>query len=98
MAVGRAAGTERNVTIPNCLIPGRAMRELIGNTGARDCVHERSMLGEREREDSIPHARLQTRATPPLSAFVMVHQGFMMYDPPVRRRLYLIICGGTRYG
>jgi len=26
---------------PNCLIPGRAMRELIGNTGARGCVHER---------------------------------------------------------
>lgn len=26
-------GTGRNVTTPNCLIPGRAMRELIGNTG-----------------------------------------------------------------
>lgn len=34
-------GTERNVTTPNCLIPGRAMRELIGNTGARGCVLER---------------------------------------------------------
>lgn len=31
-------GTGRNVTTPNCLIPGRAMRELIGNTGARGCV------------------------------------------------------------
>jgi len=31
-SMGRG-GTERNVTTPNCLIPGRAMRELIGNTG-----------------------------------------------------------------
>ncbi|KAL0120831.1 hypothetical protein PUN28_008479 [Cardiocondyla obscurior] len=30
-------GTERNVTTPNCLIPGCAMRELIGNTDARGC-------------------------------------------------------------
>lgn len=39
-------GTERNVTTPNCLIPGRAMRELIGNTGARGCVHAGRTLGE----------------------------------------------------
>lgn len=42
----RRAGPERNVTTPNCLIPGRAMRELIGNTGARGCVHAGRMLGE----------------------------------------------------
>lgn len=40
VVVGRG-GTERNVTTPNCLIPGRAKRELIGNTGARGCVHGR---------------------------------------------------------
>lgn len=40
VVMGRG-GTERNVTTPNCLIPGRAMRELIGNTDARDCVHGR---------------------------------------------------------
>ena len=55
VVVGRG-GTERNVTTPNCLIPGRAMRELIGNTGARDCVHER-MAGRA----SIPLAFARTR-------------------------------------
>lgn len=40
VVMGRG-GTERNVTTPNCLIPGRAMRELIGNTDARGCVHGR---------------------------------------------------------
>jgi len=56
MVVVERGGTERNVTTPNCLIPGRAMRELIGNTGARGCVHER-MAGRA----SIPLAFVRTR-------------------------------------
>lgn len=47
-------GPERNVTTPNCLIPGRAMRELIGNTGARGCVHGRMLGGQH-----LPHVCLR---------------------------------------
>jgi len=56
MMVVERGETERNVTTPNCLIPGRAMRELIGNTGARGCVHER-MAGRA----SIPLAFVRTQ-------------------------------------
>lgn len=57
VVMGRG-GTERNVTTPNCLIPGRAMRELIGNTDARGCVH-----GRMARRASIPLARTRTQTT-----------------------------------
>lgn len=72
VVMGRG-GTERNVTTPNCLIPGRAMRELIGNTNARGCVHGRTAGEGKHPSRARPHEPAN-RAVP-RSALVRASDG-----------------------
>lgn len=70
---GTRGGTGRNVTTSNCLIPGRAMRELIGNTGARGCMHGRMLrekgrrMGKRATRTSLSRPTPATRCATPLT-------------------------------
>lgn len=85
-------GTERNVTTPNCLIPGHAMRELIGNTGARGCVHAGRTLGERQpsrvsMREGLAHGSRDTSRFAFIRARAKANLGFTitsdMRDPDV---------------